>query len=271
MLKHEGEDVMIDQHMHCIFSRGSDVLVNQYLTLAINEYNNEYINLTDHFDVYKNLPISDSIDFFENFDAMELSVKESNGKVMMGIEVGYNATCEEEISKFLNNYDFSIILLSIHDNDLKSYQYSMIKDCNLSEEEVINDYFSQMKEGVASSIEFDVLSHVGYIFRYLPTTVDPLKYIFMMEEVLKILITKDKALEINTSCLFDFNYDGETFYSNVLQLYKELGGYKISLGSDAHSLNKYCNHFEKAIKFIKDNNFNELTIIKKRIHTQVTI
>lgn len=271
MVAKKGSDNMIDQHMHSKFSPDSKVSVEQYLQKAQHEFKNEYINLTDHCDITKNLVTNRTVDFKSNFDAMELAAKKYIGEVMMGIEVGYNVNCEREITEFISSYDFSIVLLSIHDNDLKSYPYSQVSRYDMSEEEIMNDYFSQMKAGVSSNIDFDVLSHVGYVFRYLPTSIDPLNYLSSIEEVLMVLIEKDKALEINTSCVYDYKYDGERFYSEVLKLYKSLGGYKISLGSDSHALNTYCNHFDEAILFIKEHGFDELTIIKNRIHKQVSI
>lgn len=262
---------MIDQHMHSVFSPDSKVSVEQYLQVAKEKFNNEYINLTDHCDITKNLGRSSISEIKSNFDKMQASASKYNGIVKMGIEVGYNVNCEEEITAFLNSYDFSIILLSIHTNDLKVYPYSQSYRFDITTEEVLNDYFSQMKVGVSSNIDFDVLAHVGFVFRYLPTTINTLEYMDKIRNILEILIEKDKVLEINTSCVYNYKYDGLTFYTEVLKIYKELGGYKISLGSDAHALNCYCEHFEKTIELIKSIGFDELTIVKDRNHKQIKI
>ncbi len=261
---------MVDQHLHCNFSPDSKADLFDYLKL-MEEAGNEYLNLTDHFDYLENLKDLIPFDYMTSMRKQHAFIKSLKEPVYSGIEVGYNKEHEEKVKNFLSEFDHSIILLSIHDNDENRIQYCIASSYDTPTDDVVKLYFKQMLEAVNSSIDFDVLTHIGYVFRYTKGEVEPLNYLEEVKKVLEALVKKDRALEINTGCLSRGTYDAHTFYAEVLKIYKELGGYKLSLGSDAHSLKDYCRLFEDAKKLLRDNGFNEVTIIKNRVHTQVAI
>ena len=68
---------------------------------------------------------------------------------------------------------------------------------------------------------------------------------------------KGIALEVNTSG-YSEKY-GYMFYPDreVLQLYKELGGTLITIGSDAHVCKNIGMGFDAAMKLLKEIGFNE--------------
>lgn len=41
-----------------------------------------------------------------------------------------------------------------------------------------------------------------------------------------------------------------------------MGGTRFSLGSDAHSIKKYCYHFDDAIALLRESGVTELTLFK---------
>ena len=78
---------------------------------------------------------------------------------------------------------------------------------------------------------------------------------------MKLLIEKNKAFEINTKVqevIFDIDKDNHHI-EYLLKTYKDLGGSKITLSSDAHKKERYRSLFLKYMKIIKDNGFNELS------------
>ena len=50
----------------------------------------------------------------------------------------------------------------------------------------------------------------------------------------------------------------ESHLRDFLKLYKELGGTKLTLSTDAHSSNRYLEHFDKYVSIIKESGFNYL-------------
>ncbi len=261
---------MIDQHVHSYFSPDSSVKIEDYIEL-MNVYENEYLNLTDHLDCLDKLKKNDMYDYIEKMKNQYNYIKELNEEVYPGIEVGFNSTTLCQIKEFLNEYDYSLILLSIHDNDFEMIRYCFATSYDISTSQVTKLYFKQMYEAVTSGIDYDVLSHIGYIFRYTNNEVNPNDYLKDIKEILKVIVSENKVLEINTGCFRRGAYDAKTFYSNVLKIYKKLGGYKVSLGSDAHSLDDYCSMFNLAKNLLIENSFSEVTLIKNREHRQLNI
>lgn len=261
---------MIDQHLHSNFSPDSQVDIKDYIEM-MKHLGNDYLNVTDHFDYLDKLKKYDGYDYIENIRAQFKYISELEDEVYAGVEVGYNKTLQTTIESLLAELNFSIVLLSIHDNDDLEVRYCRALDYNISPNEVAKIYFSQMYEAVTSGVDFDILTHIGYIFRYCRGQIDYMEFMDDIKKVLEELVKTERILEINTGCFRVGTYDANDFYSKVLKIYTELGGYKVSLGSDAHSVADYCYQFEEAKEFLKSNGINEVTLVKNRKHTQVKI
>ena len=50
----------------------------------------------------------------------------------------------------------------------------------------------------------------------------------------------------------------------MIGLYLGMGGNRISLDSDTHSIKKYCYHFDDAIALLRESGVTELTLFKDR-------
>ncbi len=96
----------------------------------------------------------------------------------------------------------------------------------------MEDYFSSMEATVAWG-NFDSLAHVPYLLRYMrdrdgmPLSLAPWEG--RIRGILRQLIAKDKALELNTS-------RGKSVedYRALFTWYRQEGGKLVTLGSDAH-------------------------------------
>ena len=84
----------------------------------------------------------------------------------------------------------------------------------------------------------------------------------------KLIIEKDKCLEINTKVQNAIN-DEHTLY--ILSLYKKLGGKHLTLSSDAHAADRYCSSFDKYIKIIKEEGFDHLCYFVNRERKELAI
>ncbi len=262
---------MIDQHMHSIYSPDSRVGLDEYLQV-MKEYNNDYINITDHLDILYNLDKYDSHNYYKSIEKLIADVTTRNdSRIKVGIEVGYNNNTKDEVNKFLNKHDFSLIILSIHDNDEAMFKYSNTKHLNYSTEKIITIYCKQMYDAVSSDVDFDILAHIGYIFRYFRDAVNPLEYVDHFDEVLKKLSETNKVLELNTGCLDYGAANIEEFYLQILKKFYSYGGKYISLGSDAHSASSYCRNFDQAIRLMKEAGFKHTTLVKNRKYNLIEI
>lgn len=265
---------MIDQHIHTLSSPDSEETIENYLKKAA-ENNDEYLTITDHFDILENLAHLmpwqwdcrvEIAKQYENFDF-------SNEFVKLGIEVGYNDFYKQEIITMLNQRNYSLVLLSVHELDslqIKLTSPETYLEKGITHAEVVHIYFDYMKKAVNSGIDYDILTHMGYPFRYV-ASVDYNDYFDIIEDILKAIIKDKRILEINTGCMRYNKYDTHDFYTKLLKLYKQLGGEKVALNSDAHVASDYNAKFSEAILLIKDVGFDKLVVVKDRVHTFVSI
>jgi histidinol-phosphatase (PHP family) len=85
----------------------------------------------------------------------------------------------------------------------------------------------------------------------------------LLKEVLKLIISKGKGIEINTSGLRQA--PRETMPDvDVLKLYHELGGEILTIGSDAHRPVDVAEGIDTAIENAKQAGFKYLTLYKER-------
>ena len=135
-----------------------------------------------------------------------------------------------------------------------------------SPDSVKQDSYSEYLEEIIKNInlysDYDCIGHIDYLIRYSPFE-DPKFYYNefseYFDEILKFIIKKDIALEINTG-----TYRKVPFDFNILKRYKELGGKLLTIGSDAHSTDRIGQLFTEHVQAIKKCGFSELYYYKKR-------
>ena len=140
----------------------------------------------------------------------------------------------------LKDLPIDIILESIHDINKKEKE----------EEKIIQaykTYYTKVKQSVEAG-NFDVLAHLGYIDKYYNYN---FKEKELIDEILKEIIKKEIALEINTSGLR--RKTNPTFPKiEIIERYKELGGKKVTIGSDAHRESEIDDNIDLAYDIAKE-------------------
>jgi histidinol-phosphatase (PHP family) len=131
----------------------------------------------------------------------------------------------------------------------------------------IRNYFQLMQEMVGQA-DIDILGHLDYFDRYTaPRNIpgyDPEEYKDQITGVLTTLIARDIALEVNTSG-FRAGNNPRTFpHPKVLTWYYQMGGRKISIGSDAHLPEHIGIGFPEAIALLQQIGFREYHIYRTR-------
>lgn len=245
-----------DQHVHSIYSHDSNESLVNYLEKAKN-LNCSYFVTTEHFDL-------GLVEYDENWIAdyeklkNELNQLQTNYpsiKMLLGIEVGYKEDRVGEITEKINSQDFDVVNLSIHDGpNIDFYWYKYFE--KYSEEYVMDLYFKIMIKATSTFFKYNVLSHIDYGFKtlYLHNKNHHIsQYENYIKTVYQNLIKNQKALEINTKVQEAINDDNHTIY--LLQLYKKMGGTRITLSSDAHSCDRYESSFDHYLNLIKQCGF----------------
>lgn len=131
-------------------------------------------------------------------------------------------------------------------------------------------YFQEMLKMIQHA-DIDILSHFDLVKRYSNepfSNADFTSYYQIIREILKISIERKIGIEINTST---FEKLHETMPStNILCLYKELGGTLLTIGSDSHTSDKIGNHVDLAKTLAIKCGFNSFTVYAHRVPCQIT-
>ena len=256
--------IIHDQHVHSYYSFDSDQRIEEYLDKAI-ELGLDYFVLTDHCDLnYLDKGEDLFFDVEKQKEELEkLQSKYPNIKILRGIEIGYKPNRLHQINEIIKNNHFDLVNLSLHESDNIDYYYHKELE-KLGVDETLTLYFQRQLEMVKDYDDFDVLCHIDYGFKtaYLGDhSLSIQKYESLIIGIMKELIKKNKALEINIK-VEEVLPREHTVY--LLNLYKKLGGKYLTLSSDAHEIGHFRHDFDIYIKLIKSCGFNELTYFINR-------
>lgn len=254
-----------DQHVHTSFSGDSDTPMEEQIAKAIS-LNMENICITDHHDYDM---VSD-VDFNLDIPAYLAAVSEMREKfagkinIMTGIELGLQEHIANHLNNLTNEYSFDFIIGSIHCIDgLDPFFPEYFKKYR---EKGYDRYFEAMLGNLKKYDCFDSLGHLDYIVRYGERDgyrFSYEKYAGCIDEILKIVIDKGKALECN--CGGYASLDRPNPGKDVFLRYRELGGELVTIGSDAHSPDKLGYAFDRAGQLLKDCGFGYYFVYKNRV------
>ncbi len=129
---------------------------------------------------------------------------------------------------------------------------------------VLDEYFDELIETAAFE-HFDSLAHLTYPLRYIFERKNyfPDLRIFQgkIDKIFSILISNNKALEINVSGLF--KPMGVTLPDlPLVKRFFELGGRYITVGSDAHTADMVGKGIKEGLDVAKQAGFNQFTIFE---------
>ncbi len=184
--------------------------------------------------------------------------------IRAGLEVGEPPLVAADLTALLAAWPFDFVLGSAHWTNHQEANLSRLYEHH-SPEQVERDYLLCVLE-VARHGDLDSLGHLDLIRRYRPLTLgpfDPLAYADIIRAILHAIVQREKAIEINTSPL----RKGLTTTCpdwTILQWYRELGGQKLTLGSDAHRAEDVGAGLEIAMDMARAAGFTRLVTFKQR-------
>lgn len=254
-----------DQHIHTSYSRDSKASIDEYYRIA-SEMGCKYFVTTDHLEF---MSVYDNQDWTVDYDSL-LKDLERLHKVypsvipLKGVEIGYRKDQLDRILNTVKNGNYDLINLSIHDNgEIDYYLVEEYKKRGI--DEVLKIYFENMIDGLVTMDDFDVLSHFDYGFKtalLIDRNIKISEYEDYIKKIFKLLIEKQKALEINIKVQTTINSVEHIKY--FLTLYKNLGGERLTISTDSHETKLYMNNYDKFASIVKECGFNELCYYVKR-------
>ena len=248
-----------DQHMHTHFSPDSAESFENYL-----EQTDGLLVTTEHLDFHDayNGGVDTVLDYAAYSDKIDALNAIHDGRIRRGIEVGYTPESHARIMSYLEGKTFDVILLSVHQTGRYDYLQPIIDE--MDPKAVMQEYFQLCTEAVRQVDGANIFAHFDYGIRRLPVTVEDLReFEPLLKGLLNAIMAKKMALELNTRSMYEYN--NADLYRYMIGLYLEMGGSSFSLGSDAHSIQKYRYHFDDAIALLHELGVTELTLFKNKM------
>lgn len=260
----------VNYHLHSTFSfDGEDSLAN--LCEAAIKAGLKEIAVTDHCEC-NHLDVQPYN--YKQIHTEFLKVQEQfEGRIKLrfGVELGQATQNPEFAEHLLKKARYDVVLGSLHNlNNKKDFFYLNYNRNNA--DKIIGLYFQELYELCVWN-NFDVLAHMDYPSRYM---IDyGFKYSFkkyrdIIKLILQKLISTGKALEINTAGLRTAL--NRTIPSQeIIEMYKEIGGYYITVGTDAHKTEHIKSGIDNAYDLLRDLGFRYITVYENRKPLQYKI
>ncbi|XOQ44192.1 MAG: Histidinol-phosphatase [Clostridium sp.] len=185
--------------------------------------------------------------------------------VYSGIELGQPTQDTQAAEDALGWFQYDFVLASLH--NIKNYQdFYELDYSSQNIDRILNKYFDEILEMIEWG-NFDSLAHLTYPWRYIAGKGGiPIRNFWFanrIDEVLKLLIKKKIALEVNTSG-FRQKLGVSMPDFSVIKRYRDLGGTLITLGSDAHRWADVGAGIEKGLELLRQAGFHHYTIYRGR-------
>lgn len=262
-----------DQHMHCIASFDAKGTLPEMIAAA-EAAGLRAVCFTDHVDMSEcqtghTAPSWPRLkETFAARLAEHADMADGQGvEVRFGVELGEVCQAPEVAKDAAMQEELDFVIASVHnlpeEPDFKFYDYRSEADC-----ETLNHRYLAELLRTAEYDFFDVMGHVGYTFRYMQQkgfrekiTVE--KYGDELREIFVRLIENGCGIECNTS---GFRSDGTFPYPDrdVLELYRDLGGEIITVGSDAHVPEQVGMHLTDTYALLQACGFLYVTEYRRR-------
>ena len=242
----------VDLHMHTGYS--ADAQYPQSIDDKIHACEQaglDIIGITDHLDFLRSGGTRDNRD--PEACAREVWEKRrpaGNGgiEVLAGMEIGQ---------------------LHAMPNDLDIYFHDFP---NMDCDKFLHEYFDQLLL-LEEHGGFDVLAHIDYPLRvmkhgdYIPSFDN---YMDRVQQVLRLCIDHGYALELNAAGIAGWQKKvGPP--QNILYEYKRMGGERISIGSDSHTLDTVARGVDNCVKNALDAGFTHVTVFRERKPVQIAL
>lgn len=152
----------------------------------------------------------------------------------MGLEFGVQTHTIPQFEALFARYPFDFILLSIHQVEDKEF-WTQDFQRGRTQREYNERYYEELLEVVRAYKNYSVLGHMDLIKRYDEAGIYPFeKTKDLAAEILKAVIADGKGIEVNTSS-HRYGLDDSMPSVRLLELYRDLGGTIVTIGSDSHA------------------------------------
>jgi len=243
---------MFDFHLHSKVSFDSEA-EPCHMLLAAERAGLKEICFTDHYDFNDDPKKNRDLFTVGEYVGAYGELHSQNVAVRRGVEFGLTTWNQNELKELLRGYDFDFVIGSVHYTGGYDPYFEEFWKFN-GNGDVFEKYLLQTYECVKSHEDFDVLGHLTYVCKSehnpIKRSIAYREYSDICDEIMKLLVSKGKGMEINTSGKLRL---GEFLPSaDYLRRFKELGGEIVTVGSDAHIPERVGGYINEALVLLKD-------------------
>jgi histidinol-phosphatase (PHP family) len=265
----QARNLPLDAHVHTDLSPDSDVPIDVYAALAV-ELGVAELAITDHVDFDPRDPAYE----YATFRDRERTAREAAERwadrglaIRFGAELTFNTNWEAELRTHLARHAYDFTIGSVHDWPESPYVPGIVRTWvhDRPLDEVVEPYFSQVVAAARSGL-FDTIGHLDVVKRYLHPHVLPDQLAArpdIYEPVLAALVDSGTGLEVNTSGLRQAVAEAYPA-SAVVERFRELGGRRVTVGSDAHRAEWLAWGLDEGYRILARAEFAELTFRRGR-------
>ena len=257
--------MLYDSHTHTTNSDGRSTVTEMCeAALAMGASG---IAITDHADM----------NFYESRDTynrIRRSIQENRQakddyagrlEVLCGVELGEYLYNPDNANKLLKLMGYDSILCSVHFVPAARWDkaYNRIDFTNDGTDEELREYLSlyfDLLSETMDAFDFDVLAHIACPVRYMTSKhgrpTDVMEFAPKIRKILQKVIDRNLALEWNTA--------GCRQNDEIFAMYKQMGGERITIGSDAHHCSDICRKFDTEMQSLKNLGFTHYHYYKNR-------
>ncbi|MDE6075468.1 MAG: histidinol-phosphatase HisJ family protein [Clostridia bacterium] len=259
--------MFVDIHLHTKFSFDSQEEMDNFVCAA-KQASVPAIGFSEHYDYDAVLDGEDiSVVDIPKYQSAVNSLRAEVPwpEILFGIEFGYRDISVSKYRELIEEYDFDYVVNSVH--TLKGrgdcFHDRFFEGKTLKESYA--DYFLAVLESVKADFDYQIIGHLGYVSRYRMGEDAKILYSDfsgIIDEILREIIKRDKCLEINTS-----TGKSENCFlpdKDIIKRYVQLGGKKLSFGSDAHNAKDYLRRQNELYDFLQTLGVKQLYYYKKR-------
>ena len=263
-LVEQARDLPLDAHLHTDLSPDSMVPLELYAAQAFERGIPE-IAITDHLDFMPGAPAYEYADYGKREMIVRDAAERWAGKVTIrfGGELTYESRYEGAIREHLRSHAYDYVLGTVHAMSDGPYDRSRIAGfvAGKTLPDVVAPYFDEVAGAIASRL-FDTIGHLDMCKRWLVPWFKAPDFAAIpevYEPLLVALVESGMALEVNASGLR--HATGETYPAAwVVRRFRELGGRRVTTGSDSHLPKTFAFGLEEACEIVAAAGFDRLAL-----------
>jgi len=253
-----------DYHIHSTFSEDGtsspEEICRQAIKIGLCE-----IGFTEHWDVgpyeknprfFQPEPWYAELERLRELFATELTIR-------AGIEIAEPHLYPQPAGEVLRRVPFDYVLGSVHFVG-PHFMFDETYFSSQAADEVYRAYFAEV-ETLLQTADIDILAHLDLpvrttkpIFGY-----DPARYEDQVRRILRMVVDRGLALDVNAAGL---RKTAQNLMPDplILKWYAEMGGVRLTLGSDAHVASQVGLHLDVALEAIQAAGLSHVTQYEQR-------